>query len=260
VATAGRPVKAEQPRASLENLIEQVDVEFEILHPGDLDITRELAQRCEIGSDTYVLDVASGSGESACYLARQFGARVVGIDASQQMVDRAIRKVAQRGLGIEFRCADAHSLPFDDGTFDAVISECTLCLLDKQRALGEMVRVAKPGGYVGMHDICWRDDTPARIKQRLAEIEDERPETLQGWQQLFEQVGLTEITAIDKAALIPMWVKGIRRRLGLVRQLRIFGNVIRLWGWRGLRDVLESERIFQSPHTGYGIIVGRKPT
>ena len=37
-------------------------------------------------------------------------------------------------------------LPFPDATFDAVISECTLCLLDKTRTLAEMVRVAKPGG------------------------------------------------------------------------------------------------------------------
>jgi ubiquinone/menaquinone biosynthesis C-methylase UbiE len=248
------------PHASLENLIEQVDVEFEVLHPGDLDTTRELAQCCRIGRATYVLDVAAGTGESACYLVTQFGARVVGIDASPRMVERATRKAAQRGLQVEFHQADAHRLPFADDTFDAVISECTLCLLDKQRALLEMVRVAKPGAYVGMHDICWRDDTPARLKQRLAEIEDERPETLSGWQQLFERAGLTDIEVIDKAALIPTWVKGIRKRLGFAKQLRIFISVLRLWGWRGLRDVLESERIFQSPFTGYGIIVGRKPT
>jgi ubiquinone/menaquinone biosynthesis C-methylase UbiE len=245
--------------ASLENLIEQVDVEFEILHPGDLDVTRELAQRCRIGPDSDVLDVAVGTGESACCLVQQFGARVVGIDAAPRMIERATRKAAQRDLQIEFRQADAHHLPFPDATFDAVICECTLCLLDKAQTLGEMVRVTKPGGYVGMHDLCWRDDTPARVKQRLAELEDERPETLQGWQGLFEAAGLTAVEAIDKATLIPNWVKGIRRRLGIARQLRIFFSVVRLWGWRGLRDVLESERIFQSPYTGYGIIVGRKP-
>jgi arsenite methyltransferase len=247
-------------RASLENLIEQVDVELDVLHPGGLDITRELAERCRIGHDTYVLDVAAGTGETACYLAGQLGARVVGIDASPRMVERAQRKATERALSIDFREADAMQLPFPDATFDAVISECTLCLLDKTRTLAEMVRVAKPGGYVGMHDICWRSDTPNEIKQRLAELEGERPETVDGWQHLFKTAGLADVEAIDKAALIPTWVRDIRRSLGLSGQVRIFAKVLQRWGWRGLRDVLASERIFQSRHTGYAIIVGRKPS
>ena len=246
-------------RASLENLIEQVDVELDVLHPGGLDITRELAEHCRIGHDTYVLDVAAGTGETACYLAGRFGARVVGIDASARMVERAQRKAAERALSIDFRTADAIHLPFADATFDAVISECTLCLLDKTRALAEMVRVAKPGGYVGMHDICWRSDTPDDVKQRLVELEGERPETMSGWQGLFAAAGLVAVEVVDKAALIPTWVRDIRRGLGLGGQVRIFAKVLRRWGWRGLRDVLESERIFQSRYTGYAIIVGRKP-
>ena len=45
---------------------------------------------------------------------------------------------------------NAHNLPFDMDSFDVVISECTTCILDKERAIAEMVRVTKPGGYVGI--------------------------------------------------------------------------------------------------------------
>ena len=49
-------------RPSLETLIEDLDLGLEVLHPGGLEITRELAQLCRIGRGARVLDVASGTG------------------------------------------------------------------------------------------------------------------------------------------------------------------------------------------------------
>lgn len=250
---------AQKKRPSLENLVENEDLGLDILHPGGLDITQQLARLCQIGQDTSVLDVASGTGESACYLAEELGASVVGIDVSDFMIERAKKKAEQRNLEIEFEKADAHQLPFGDETFDRVISECTTCILDKEKAIREMVRVVKPNGYVGIHDICWKQDTPEQIRFRLAEIEGERPETLEGWKALFEKAGLVDVKTVDRSLLIPTWMKGIRKKLGIGGQLKIFLKIIRIWGIRGLRDVWESERIFQSQYTGYGIIVGRKP-
>ncbi len=56
-----------------------------------------------------------------------------------------------------FKNADAADLPFNDAEFDAAICECTLCFLDKPRVLGEMARVVRPGGCVGMHDLYWKE-------------------------------------------------------------------------------------------------------
>jgi len=225
-----------------------------------VDITQELARLCQIGKDTSVLDVASGTGESACYLAEDLGARVVGIDVSEYMIERAKKKAEQRNLEIEFEKADAHQLPFGDATFDRAISECTICILDKERAISEMARVVKPNGYVGIHDICWKQDTPEQMRKRLAEIEGERPETLEGWKALFEKAGLVDVKTVDRSSLILTWMKGIRKKLGFSGQLKIFLKIVRIWGIRGLRKVWESDRIFQSKHIGYGIIVGRKPS
>ncbi len=244
---------------SLENLIESEDLGLEVLHPGGLEITRELAELCHIDRNKVVLDVASGTGESACYLAEKFGCKVVGVDVSEFMIKRARKKAMERGLKIEFRTGNAHNLPFNDNTFDVVISECTTCLLDKEQAIKEMTRVAKSGGYVGIHDICWKENTPEEIKKRLADIEGERPETLEGWKKLFQKAGLKKIIAIDKSHLIPGWGDEIKRKIGVFGQIKIFLKVIKNWGISGYRTIRESEQIFKSKYMGYGIIVGKKP-
>ena len=105
----------QKKRASLENLVENEDLGVESLHPGGLDTTKELARLCQIGKDTSVLEVASGTGESACYLSASLEACVVGIDSSDSMIERAKQKAERRKLEIEFEKADAHQLPFGIG-------------------------------------------------------------------------------------------------------------------------------------------------
>jgi arsenite methyltransferase len=246
----------EQP--SLEKLIETEDIGIEILHPGGMEITRELAEHCGIREGARVLDVASGTGESACLVAKTYGCYVTGVDFSEYMVERAARKARERGLLIEFIKGDAHHLPFADDTFDAVISECTICLLDKEKAVGEMVRVVKRGGCVGMHDVCWKQGVPDDFRRRLAEIENERPETIEGWKALFERAGLLGVAAEDRSFLLHEWTRQMKRRLGIWGQFRIFLKVARRWGPAGLKAVWESEKIFESGHLGYCLVTGEK--
>jgi len=112
-------MKGIEKRPSLENLIEIQDVGLEILHPGGLEITGELAELSHIGKDSKVLDIASGTGESTFYLVHNFGCSIIGIDISDYMIERAKRKVIKKGLIIEFEKGDAHNLPlylFSSGT------------------------------------------------------------------------------------------------------------------------------------------------
>ncbi len=251
--------KAHRQRPTLEHVLETEDFGIEVLHPGGLEITRELAELCAIGDGTAVLDVASGTGESACFLAERYGARLVGIDISDNLIARAKAKAAQRKLPIEFSRGDARRLEFSDDTFNVAISECTMCLLDKERALAEMARVVRPGGRVGMHDICWKAGAPDEMKRRLAELEGERPETLGEWPALFERAGLIDVRAIDKPALLGNWISDIRRTLGLGGLISAGFEILRSFGICGALGLLEAERILRSAHVGYGIVVGRKP-
>ncbi len=244
---------------SLEALVETGIMPGAIFHPGGLALSEELAVLCGIKSTYEILDVACGTGETACFLAETFGCRVVGIDATELQIRRAQAKGAERHLSVEFRQADAHHLPFPDDIFDALICEATLCHLEIGQALNEMVRVTKPGGQVGIHDLCWQVNTPAIIKKRYAELEHERPETLAGWASRFQQSNLVDIRMVDKSHVYPTWLKVAKRSFGFFGQLMISCAVLKRWGFAGLWRIRESRRIWESEHMGYGMIVGSKP-
>jgi len=250
--------KRSHGRASLEAIVESGDLGLAVFHPGGLESTGELAEMCHIGSGQRLLDVASGTGESACFLAEVFGCKVTGIDHSGVMVETAKRKAAERGLSVEFTQGDARDLPFDVETFDAVISECTTCVLDKPKAIAEMARVTKRGGYVGISDLYWKERAPEPLKSKLAELENEHPETLVGWMHLFEQAGLQEVQAKGLSETFAMMARDVRKQLGVLGQLRLFLRIVRRWGVWSLGRIVAAERVFRSEDLGYAIVVGRK--
>jgi ubiquinone/menaquinone biosynthesis C-methylase UbiE len=93
--------------------------------------------------DRDVLDVGTGTGRAALAIARR-GGRVVGIDASAQMLAVARERAAAEGVTARFEPGDAHSLAFADRTFDAAVSLRVLMHTpDWRRCLGELCRVAR---------------------------------------------------------------------------------------------------------------------
>lgn len=248
-----------ETQLSLENLVEGEDPGLEVMHPGGFEITGELAELTGLEREIKILDVACGRGESAFYLSERFGWRVVGIDISRSYIVRAKSEAKKRDIDAEFAVADAHNLPFEDRSFDAVISECALCLMDKRRALREMVRVVRNGGWVGMHDLCWKRNPPEEFKHHLARVEKERPETIEGWKRLFESAGLIDVIALDRAHLIGEWSEDLRRKIGITGRIRLFLRIMMMGGISGYRIVRKSEKIFESGYVGYCIVVGKKP-
>jgi arsenite methyltransferase len=125
-------------------------------HPGGLRLTERLGALLQLTAKSRVLDVASGTGASALFLARHFGCHVVGIDFGSQNVLRANDAAVDQDLGsqVQFQRSDAERLSFADASFDAVICECAFCTFpDKSAAAHEFARVLKPGGAVGLSDL-----------------------------------------------------------------------------------------------------------
>jgi arsenite methyltransferase len=104
-----------------------------------------------------VLDLGCGAGVDSLVAARLVGpgGRVVGLDVTPAMLERARGNQAQLGLAnLTFQVGDAEALPFPDGNFDAVISNGVFNLtLDKEKALKEAHRVLKPGGRLLLADM-----------------------------------------------------------------------------------------------------------
>jgi len=108
------------------------------------------ADRAEVGPGDAALDICCGTGDLAFALSRrvQPGGSVVGSDFSEKMLDIAREKASDRGTeGVRFEWADALTLPYDAGRFDAVtVGFGVRNLADLDRGLREMARVLKPGG------------------------------------------------------------------------------------------------------------------
>ena len=132
-------------------------------HIGGLDATQELLELCHVGPGAHILDVGCGAGVTPAYIAQQYDCSVVGVDLSAKMILRSEQWARRKGVteGLEFRVADVQNLPFEDETFDAVISESVTAFPhDKQRAVNEYTRVIKPAGYVGLNESTWLKTPP----------------------------------------------------------------------------------------------------
>jgi SAM-dependent methyltransferase len=95
-----------------------------------------------------VLDVACGTGNAAIQAARA-GARVTGLDLTPKLLDEARAKAQAAGLDVEWVEGDAEELPFEDGSFDRVLSTFGHMFAPRHRkAADELARVCRPGGAI----------------------------------------------------------------------------------------------------------------
>ncbi len=125
-------------------------------HIRGREATVDLAQRARAAPGLRVLDVGSGLGGSARYLAATHGCRVTGVDVTAEYVEAA-RELAERaGLGgaVSFRQASALNLPFEDRSFDLAWTEhVQMNVADKRRFYEEIARVLNAGGRLAFHDV-----------------------------------------------------------------------------------------------------------
>ncbi len=109
-----------------------------------------IVERLGIGAGERVLDVATGTGNGALVAAGR-GARVSGLDLTPKLLGIAAERAAAAGAEIDFVEGDAEALPYDDDSFDAVISMFGVMFApNQQQAADELVRVCRPGGRIGV--------------------------------------------------------------------------------------------------------------
>jgi ubiquinone/menaquinone biosynthesis C-methylase UbiE len=120
-------------------------------------VGEELAEALDLDADSRVLDVAAGNGNATLAFARRW-CKVTSTDYVDQLLDRGRARAAAEALDVSFQVADAEALPFQDGSFDAVVSTFGVMFAPNQsKAASELIRVCRPGGKIGLAN--WTPDS-----------------------------------------------------------------------------------------------------
>jgi ubiquinone/menaquinone biosynthesis C-methylase UbiE len=132
-------------------------------HTRGLAATAELAKLAGITADMSVLDVGSGVGGPARFLAATYGCRVTGVDLSEPFVDAArylTERTGQNGQ-VSFQTASALELPFDDGRFHVVLLQhVAMNIADRAQLYREIRRVLQSSGRFATFDVVLSSGEP----------------------------------------------------------------------------------------------------
>lgn len=250
------------------NFVGQLTDTLPGIHMGGQEATHTLLAMCQIDGSKQILDVGCGAGHTACLIAREYGARVQGIDVSEVMISKARERAERMELTdrVEFRTADAYQLPFGDDCFDVGLIESVLTPLpgDKISALQEMIRVLRPGGLIGANETTVDPTAPPELLKAF-----ERHPAMHGYftpdslRRLFEQAGLRDIQMVETGSVAtPSPFKEMGCGGLVVFMLRTYPRIILSL----LRDprIREASRADDEitkrgkQYMGYALIVGRK--
>ncbi len=143
---------ADPDRPTLESL-----APYDQFHGRGLEATEELAGALEVDASHHLLDVGSGIGGPARYLAQRFGCRITGIDLTAEFVDAAGQLTRALGLDgrVAFEQGDALDMPFADGSFHGAYSmNVSMNIADKPTLYREIHRVLRPGGWLVLSELA----------------------------------------------------------------------------------------------------------
>ena len=143
---------ADPARPTLEEL-----APYDHFHGRGLEATEDMANRLTVSAKDRLLDIGSGLGGPARYIAQRFGCRVAGIDLTAEFCEVARLLTARLGLEgrVSFDEGDALAMPFGDEAFDGAYSmNVSMNIADKRAFYREVSRVLKPGGWLALSEVA----------------------------------------------------------------------------------------------------------
>ncbi len=208
--------------------------EFDQDHYGGIPALEALAEDAGINANQHVLDVCSGMGGPARYLAFTRGCLVTGIDLTASRVASATRLTALAHLEhlVDFRHGNALQMPLADSLFDVVMAqEAWAHIPNKPQLVREVVRVLKPGGVVCFTDILRAGELDATTSARLAEgMTFTEIESVAGYRAHFECHNCTVERCTD---LGEEWTRVLQARHAMYRSMR--DSTVAKFGEEGYR-------------------------
>lgn len=145
-----------------------------------------------------VVDLGSGAGNDVFVSRALVGetGRVIGIDFTQEMIDKANQNKNKTGFtNVEFKLGEIEDMPLENDIADVVVSNCVLNLVpDKEKAFAEMYRIIKPGGHFCVSDIVLKGELPEGLQKSAAMYAG----CVSGAIQQEEYLGILEETGFNK--------------------------------------------------------------
>jgi arsenite methyltransferase len=245
-----------------------LDIQAEVgitKHFGGYSATDELYRLCHLEEAHEVLDVGCGIGIGPVYIARRYGCRVMAVDVSEKMLSWARKRVRREGVAdyVSLGQGDVRDLSFEDDRFDAVIVESVMSFVeDKRAAIRELVRVTKPGGYVGLNEGYWIQPPPPEILANsfygsMAMVTEAE------WRAIWEETPLEDRTIQPRPLDVRQEVRDRFKWIGCRSILAVWGRVIKLLLTNpGARDSIREQLdapVELMEAFGYVLFVGRKP-
>ncbi len=206
---------------SVEQLT-QIDLaEFDQDHYGGTAFLDVLADAAGITEHHHVLDVCSGMGGPARWIAHWRSCRVTGLDFTLSRVESARRltQLVKLDALVKFAHGDATDMPFDAEQFDILLAqESWLHIADKSKLVAECMRVLKPGGTLAFTDIVANVKLDPQTEQRLADgMHTANIATADEYVRLVTALGGTVVSQDDISA---QWRVVLQDRLQMFRSLR----------------------------------------
>ena len=204
------------PDAITQDVLQQHDQD----HYGGTAATDRLIAEAAVRAEDVVLDVCSGMGGPARYLAWKTGCDVTGLDITRSRVEGATELTRVAGLSgsVRFVHGNALAMPFQDASFTlAIAQESFAHIPDKQRLLAECARVLRPTGRLVFSDILHRGNLSVQDTQRLSEgmtFSD-----IATAEEYAEQLRLCRLEVVRLVDLTEDWTRILVERLAMYRSL-----------------------------------------
>jgi ubiquinone/menaquinone biosynthesis C-methylase UbiE len=204
------------PDAITEGVLQQHDQD----HYGGSAATDRLITEAAVQAEDVVLDVCSGMGGPARYLAWKTGCDVTGLDLTASRVEGATELTRMAGLSdlVRFVHDNALDMPFSNASFTlAIAQESFAHIPNKPRLLAECARVLRPGGRLVFSDILHRGNLSADDAQRLSEgMTFSEIETQDGYATQLRVSGMALVRLVD---LTEEWTRILIERHAMYRSL-----------------------------------------